>query len=147
MHDRTAMALMRVLVRTAALRQRTHLSAADANSIGSTIEGSSRTGLLTLVEIGHVRIRNPRAAGPTRETFTFPAASPAISGSSAPLCQESDHRLSRGFLGSVTLDVVVLDDLEPALLLALLVGGEVRGRAAQDLHVELLGELPGDVGR
>src|SRR5690349_23222296 len=45
----------------------------------------------------------------------------------------------------VTLDVVLLDDLEPALLLALLVGGELLGRVGQDLHVELLDELLGDV--
>src|SRR6476619_3189872 len=50
-------------------------------------------------------------------------------------------------LRSVGLDVVVLDDLEPTFLLALLVGGEVLGRAAQDLHVELLEELLRHVGR
>src|SRR5689334_20011484 len=47
----------------------------------------------------------------------------------------------------VGLDVVVLDDLEPALLLALLVGGELLGRVAQDFHVELLDELLRYVGR
>src|SRR5882724_7513264 len=38
----------------------------------------------------------------------------------------------------VALDVVILDHLEPALLLDLLIGGERLGRAGQDLHVELL---------
>src|SRR4051794_24690680 len=47
----------------------------------------------------------------------------------------------------ITLDIVVFNDLEPALLLALLVGGERLGRAGQDLHVELLDELLADVGR
>src|SRR5262245_24441970 len=41
----------------------------------------------------------------------------------------------------VALDVVVLDDLEPELLFALLVGGERLGRSGHDLHVELLDEL------
>src|SRR6476660_2775022 len=47
----------------------------------------------------------------------------------------------------VAPDVVLLDHLEPALLLALLVGGEVLRRAGQDLHVELLDELLRDVWR
>src|SRR6185503_12048534 len=46
----------------------------------------------------------------------------------------------------VGLDIVVLDDLEPAFLLALLIGGEFLGRVAQDFHVELLDELLRHVG-
>src|SRR5215813_6809174 len=57
------------------------------------------------------------------------------------------ERSVRRRMVSVSLDVVVLDDLEPALLFALLVGGELLGRGAEDLHVELLDEFLGDVGR
>src|SRR5471030_2185742 len=50
-----------------------------------------------------------------------------------------------GTRGSVALDVVVLDDLEPALLFAGLKGREFLGSAGEDLHLDLLGELLRDV--
>src|SRR5262245_35631258 len=59
-------------------------------------------------------------------------------------------RLTTNFFGARALvapDVVFLDHLEPALLLALLVGGKVLGRSGQDLHVELLDEFLRHVGR
>src|SRR5258708_16106882 len=48
---------------------------------------------------------------------------------------------------SVALDALVLDHLEPALLLALLEGGKFFRRAGDDLHVDLVGEFLRDVGR
>src|ERR1044072_2168468 len=45
------------------------------------------------------------------------------------------------------LDVVVLDDLEPALLLGLVECSELLGRAGEDFEMDLLDELLHDVGR